>query len=77
MTDHDQIKEILEQVFEEKSRISSEDHEKHHEWVALRIESERLRIEVYKKILVWLAKWSVSAVFSYILYRLSNGHFQL
>lgn len=58
----EQLRTILEEVFEEKSRISSEKHQKHHEWLEIEIEAAQARKEMYQEIAKAAVSWSVPLI---------------
>ena len=77
----EELKTVLGEIFEERSRIESEKHCEHHEWIQLQIEKERARIKrmeewtgtirtVRKRIL----EWSLYALFFAIATKIVTGH---
>jgi hypothetical protein len=74
------IKAVLEEVFEERSRIDSEAHNVHHQWIQCRIEAEealrdarKARKEMYKELTKIIMQWSIPALLTGTLYWLQTG----
>jgi len=69
-----ELKIVLEQIFEERSRIDSESHAEHHAWIKERIEAERARKEAYREITKTAIGWSVPFILIALSTRLLTGH---
>ena len=65
----EEMRELLEEVFEERARIDAETHGQHHGWIQERIEAEEARKEMFWSIAKSAASWSVLAVLGYF-----SGH---
>jgi len=68
------LKAVLEEVFEERSRIDSQSHGEHHEWIKERIAAEKARKEMFWEVSKAVAQWSVLGVLGGIVYLFRNGH---
>jgi hypothetical protein len=68
------LKVVMEEVFEERSRIDSHSHGQHHEWIKERIASEQARQEMFWEIAKAVAQWSVIGILGCIVYWFKNGH---
>ena len=69
----DDLKEILEEIFDARSKLDIEEHSEQHEWIKARIQSERDRQEFYKEGVKVLIQYSLPVVEGAILYWL-QGH---
>lgn len=69
-----ELKEVLNEIFEERTRIDSETHAKQHEWVAMRIVADRERIEFYKTVRSSIVQWSVLGILGALATRIWSGH---
>lgn len=79
--DKNTLKAVLEEIFEERSRIDSDAHHVHHQWIQGRIEAEeelreacKARKEMYKELTKIIMQWSIPALFTGALYWLQTGH---
>ena len=55
----EEMKEIVEQVFDERARVDAVTHGVHHAWIEARIEKEKAVKDLYLKVGVAVAQWSV------------------
>jgi len=69
----DELKAVIEEVFDEKARIDSATHGKHHAWIEARIEREQARKLMYQKVTETAIGWSVPAVLGGLWYWLTHG----
>ena len=60
------LKAVLEEVFEERSRIDAASHAEHHAWIQERIEAERARKKMYFEIAKAVAQFSVLGILGYV-----------
>lgn len=70
----DDLKTVMEEIFEERSRIDSQSHGKHHEWIEARIEAEKARKDMCREISKAVAQWSVIGLSGAVIYWFQNGH---
>jgi hypothetical protein len=64
MNELDAIKCAIRDVLDERSKMPSEEHRDHHDWVRLQIEKERARAELWRAV---LAKSVPAIVWSAVL----------
>ena len=67
------LKTIIEEIFEERSRIGSEFHGKHHEWIEARITAEKAKKELYRDMAKWAIQWSVTGILGGVVYWVKNN----
>lgn len=63
-----ELKEMLEEVIEERTILSAEEHEAHHRWIEERIEAEKARKTMYMEMAKSAAQWSVAGILGAIWY---------
>lgn len=75
------LKAVLDEVFEERSRIDSEKHGEHHAWIAMQIEKEKeklLRWKEYRAVITAVRKRALEFSLYFALYalatRIMTGH---
>jgi len=71
----DELREIMIEIFDERSRIDSEAHLEHHQWIKERIQAEHDRIEMYREITKTVIQWSIPVILGGVWYWLSH-HFK-
>lgn len=59
-----ELKEVLDEIFESRARIDNKDHNDHHAWIQERIEAERERKRMYKVMTRTLVQWSIPFILS-------------
>lgn len=57
--DRAELRQVLEEIFEERSRVDAATHGVHHAWIETRIEAERARRDLFLKLGIAVAQWSV------------------
>lgn len=67
------LRAVLAEFFDERARVGAATHGQHHEWIAARIEAERARREMYRKIAEAVISWSVPALLGGVLYWITRG----
>ena len=72
--DRQELREVLEEIFEERSRIDSETHCKHHAWLEERIARDRAVKELCWKISTAVVQWSVLGLVGGAWYWIQHGH---
>lgn len=70
----DELRLVLEEVFEKRARIDAETHGDHHAWIQERIESERARKAMCWEIAKSVAQYSVLGILGGVWYWVQNGH---
>jgi hypothetical protein len=68
-----ELKEVLIEIFEERARISNEDHSEHHEWIKERIRAEQERRAMYHVITTTFVQYSLPVLLAAAWYWL-QGH---
>lgn len=68
-----ELKEVLEEIFESRAHIDNKDHSDHHAWIQERIEAERERKRMYKVMTRTLVQWSIPFILSGAVYWLQTG----
>ena len=58
----DELKSILNEVFEERSRVDNSTHCEHHEWLQAHIEREKARNKLIWEAAKVVTGWSVLAI---------------
>jgi hypothetical protein len=71
----DELKQILEDIFEARAKMDSEEHAEQHEWLRIRIQAEKDRQEFYKEGLKIILQWSIPAIGGALWYWM-QGHFK-
>ena len=56
------LREILEEILDARSKIDMAEHSEEHEWIRARINSEKLRQEFYREGVKTLIQWSLPAI---------------
>lgn len=79
--DRDTLKAVLEEIFEQRSRIDSHAHNEHHQWIQGRIEAEealreacKARKDMYKELTKSILQWSIPFLLTGVWYWLQTGH---
>jgi galactose-1-phosphate uridylyltransferase len=71
----DELKEILEDIFEARAKMDSEEHADQHEWLKTRIKAENDREEFYREAIKTVIQWSIAGMLASIVYFV-QGHFK-
>jgi hypothetical protein len=58
----DELKQILEDIFEERSKMDSIEHAEQHEWLRTRIQAEKDRQEFYREGVKIFLQYSIPAI---------------
>jgi hypothetical protein len=68
------LRNVLEEIFEERAKIDSQVHADQHQWLTLKIEQEQDRKDMYKELTKAIIQWSVFGLLGGILYWFQTGH---
>jgi hypothetical protein len=71
----DELREIMMEIFEERSKIDSVEHLEHHQWIQERIKAEYERREMYREITKIVIQYSIPAILAGTYYWL-QGHWK-
>ena len=72
----DELKQVMEEIFEERARVDAVTHGIHHAWLEARIESEKARKELFQKVTIAVVQWSVLGIIAWC-WSYITGHFKL
>lgn len=79
MQEHDSVtvenlRAILGDIFEERTRIDSETHADDHAWIRAKIEEEEGRRQMYIELKKTIMQWSVLGLLGGLAYWFKTGH---
>ena len=72
--DEERFREVLNEIFDERARVSAEVHGEHHAWIQARIEKEKARKEMYAAVAKSAIGWSVPVLMTTVWYFLTHGY---
>ncbi len=73
MLSEEKLRTILQEFFEERARVDAATHGIHHEWIAAKIERERVLAEMYRTVTKAAVSWSIPVLLGAVWYFFQHG----
>ena len=72
--DREELIEIMEEIFDRRSRMSPEIHFKQHQWLEAKMEKDLKLAKLFDSLAKTLLQWSVVGIATALTTRLITGH---